>query len=102
MGLLGIITGQYQVLTILEKVTEKLQMKSRRFDDQLINEGFFKVTVEKLLPQGKKVVEELEATVAKLSLEMEMKKKENDACQAEKVKFLFYFIHLFIFLYLFI
>lgn len=81
-----IIMGQYHMLTMLNKRGEKLQMESKRLDDQHVNEDLVKATVEKLLVQGRKVVGDLEATVAKLSPEMEKKRAENDACQAEKVR----------------
>ncbi|GAA6227308.1 uncharacterized protein si:ch73-347e22.8 [Lates japonicus] len=84
MGLLVIIMGQLQVLGMLEKATEDLEIKSQALDDKITNEDLFRVTADKLLRQGQKVVEDLEGTLAKLSAEMEQKKTENDACQAEK------------------
>lgn len=86
MGLLVIIAGQHQVLVLLDKGSEKLQMESERLDNEHTNKELFRVTVEKLLVQGTKVVEGLEAAVAQLGQEMEKKKAENDVCQAEKVK----------------
>lgn len=84
MGLLVIIAGQYQVLVMLDKGSEKLQMVSQELDNERANKETFKVTVKKLLVQRTKVVQDLEAELAKLSPELEKKKTENDACQAEK------------------
>lgn len=86
MGLLMVNTGQYQMLAILNTRNEKLQKQSEKLYNQFLDEEIFKVTVENLVTQGKKVMKNLEDTVAKLNSEMEKKKTENDACQAEKVK----------------
>ncbi|KAG7237409.1 hypothetical protein INR49_032404 [Caranx melampygus] len=42
------------------------------------------MAVDKLVVQGSKALEELEATVAKLGTDRDKKKTENEACQAEK------------------
>lgn len=80
-----IVMGQYQVLLLLNKNSENLQLESERLGSQLINQNLFKATVEKLLVQGAKVVEDQEAKGAQLRAEMEKMTTENDACQAEKV-----------------
>lgn len=86
-----IIMGQYQMLIMMNQRAEKVQIESKRLDDQHVNEDLFKATVEKLLVQEGKVLGDLEATVDQLSAEMEKKKVENDSCQAEKVRSFSYF-----------
>ncbi|KAI3358090.1 hypothetical protein L3Q82_003098 [Scortum barcoo] len=87
MGLLVIITGQYQALIKMEQRGEKLKEKSKTLDDQRILEDSFKATEEMLLVQGRKHLENLEALVAKLVPEMEEKKREDEACLAEMKAF---------------
>lgn len=85
MGLLVMIIGQKSVITMLNGAIEKQEVKLDGLNAQYINQEFVKVTVEKLVAQVIKMVEELQATVAKLSPELEKKKAQTDSCKAEKV-----------------
>lgn len=86
MGLVVVIVGQNPAFTMLNRGIEKQLMKLDRLNTQHVNQEFLKATVEKLVVLATKVVEDLEATAAKLGPELEKKKTENEACKAEKVK----------------
>lgn len=79
MGLVVVIVGQNPAFTMLNRGIEKQLMKLDRLNTQHVNQEFLKATVEKLVVQATKVVEDLEATVAKLGPELEKKKTENEA-----------------------
>ncbi|XP_078123831.1 uncharacterized protein LOC144528853 [Sander vitreus] len=84
MGLVLIIVGQHQVMTMLDKANEKLPKESQKLDDKLSDLGSLKALMEKLLAAENKAVKDLEEAVPKLVPEIEKKKVEIDACQAEK------------------
>lgn len=63
----------------------KQQGKLETLNTQHINQVFLRMMVEKQVVQATKVVEDLEATVAKMGSELKKKKLENEACEAEKV-----------------
>ncbi|XP_033182143.1 uncharacterized protein si:ch73-347e22.8 [Anabas testudineus] len=84
MGLLVVTIGQYQMLTILKKKNEELNMQSEKHYKQLTDEEIFKITLQNLVTQGGKLEMDLKATMAKLSSDIEKTKAEIDACQAEK------------------
>lgn len=86
MGLVLIIVGQHQVMTMLDKANEKLPKESQKLDDKLLDLRSLKASVEKLLAAENKAVKDLEEAVPQLIPEIEKKKVELDTCQAEKVK----------------
>ncbi|XP_065804093.1 uncharacterized protein si:ch73-347e22.8 [Labrus bergylta] len=86
MGILVIVFGQQQVMKIMDKGQEKLEMYKQRVDNQYINVELIKMTMEKRLTQRSKELWDLEAVVAKLGPELEKKKTEIATCEKEKNK----------------
>ncbi|XP_069372837.1 uncharacterized protein [Paralichthys olivaceus] len=84
MGLVVVIMGQYKDLATVEKESVKAEEDFQRRNDQVSNKALFKTSVETLLHQGKKELEELEPLMSKLVQEMEEKKKGKESCQTEK------------------
>ncbi|XP_076735300.1 uncharacterized protein LOC143414541 [Maylandia zebra] len=85
MGLLMVVQSQYQLKRILDSKIETMEVALEKSSDDYQSKDLFKTTVEKLLAQGQKHVDDMEAALNKLSSETEQKKAENDACQ-EKMK----------------
>ncbi|KAF1381729.1 hypothetical protein PFLUV_G00157030 [Perca fluviatilis] len=84
MGLVLIIVGQHQVMTMLEKANQKLPKESQKLDDKLSDLKSLKALVEKLLSAENNAVKDMEEGVPKLVPDIEKKKIEIDTCQAEK------------------
>lgn len=85
MGLLMVVQSQYQLKSILDRKIEKTEAALEKFSDDYQSKDLFKTTVEKLVAQGQKHVDDMEAALNKLSSETEQKKAENDACQEKMV-----------------
>lgn len=96
MGLLVVIVGQRQAITLLESGCEKLNQQLKAFDEESLNREMFEMAVDKLVVHGSKALEELEATVAKLGTDGDKKRTENEACQVEKVKFFLFLLLLYL------
>lgn len=85
MGLLIVVQSQYQLKRILDSKIETMEVALEKSSDDYQSKDLFKTAVEKLLAQGQKHVDDMEAALNKLSSETEQKKAENDACQEKMV-----------------
>lgn len=85
MGLLMVVQSQYQLKRILDSKIETMEVALEKSSDDYQSKDLFKTAVEKLLAQGQKHVDDMEAALNKLSSETEQKKAENDACQEKMV-----------------
>lgn len=97
MGLLMVVQSQYQLKRILDSKIETMEVALEKSSDDYQSKDLFKTAVEKLLAQGQKHVDDMEAALNKLSSETEQKKAENDACQEKMVTSLpgFFFLVLY-------
>lgn len=82
---LVIIFSQNPKSAMLNSGIVKQQGKLETLNTQHMNQVFLRVMVEKQVVQATKVVEDLEAKVAKMGSELEKRKSEHEACEAEKV-----------------
>lgn len=85
MGLLMVVQSQYQLKSILDSKIETMEVALEKSSDDYQSKVLFKTAVEKLVAQGQKHVDDMEAALNKLSSETEQKKAENDACQEKMV-----------------